>query len=565
MPNSSWSEWGVGDLSAPAPDRDSKTRSVDTKAFEKDWLTEQQQEKQQYDTSTWSSALTSGIGSTLEGIPIVGPAISESNNRLTAYLRSKVHGTPYQNELKGVQEYRKQSNEAHPIASTAGELTGAIGPFMAAAGIPAAATALGMTGTLGARTGLGALTNAAIGGGDAAVRSGGDLEQTAMGAGIGGVIGGAAPSLGHLISAGTGYALRPAQDAVTRHLLDVAAEHGVPIGAAQISTSPFVRKLSQIAGQFPGSGQNVFQGEQVQKFTKAVARTFGEDADNLTPQVMQNARKRLGREFDYVAENTTIKADQPFHRDMTEIAHEAKSVLPESELRPLGHQMRNIAGLIKEGNISGEAYQNLTKKGAPLDRAIHSPDPNVSHYASRIRETLDDAMHRSATPENAQRLQEARRQYKNMMTVAPLVVRGVPGEVTPLSLQSRVNQSFTNRAFSGGGDLGGLADLGQKFFKNPADSGTPLGSLVVDQMMRHGNALAAAGLAAATGGGYLAGYDPADIAKGVGGLAAAGLLSRGATSVLNQPQALNRLISKAPYVAPYATGSALNRLTQPNQ
>lgn len=558
------SKWGIDNLPPPPDEIDPNTRSVDTKAFAQKWLADEPKVAQKFNTDTWTSAINAGSGGIIDSIPIVGPYIASGAEKAAAYTRSKLHGTPYEAELKAVQDYRKQSTEAHPVTATTGELTGAIAPFVALGGIPAVSSALGMTGNLGMRTLLGGGSNALISGADSAVRSGGDLGQTATGAGIGGAVGALVPGAGRAIGLGANWAMRPAHDALTNRLLDVAAEHGIPIGAAQTSTSPFVRKLSQIAGQFPGSGQNTFQGEQVQRFTRAIARSFGEDADSLTPQVMQNARRRLGREFDHVAENTTIRVDEPFHQAMTNIAHEARSVLPEGELRPLANQMNNIAQLIDhEGNLSGAAYQNLTKKGAPLDRAIHSQDPNVRHYASLIRETVDDAMQRSATPENAQRLQEARRQYKNMMTVAPLVVRGTPGEVTPLSLQSKVNQSFSNRAFSGGGQLGELSDLGQRFFRNPADSGTPMGSLVVDQMMRHGNALAAAGLAAATGGGYLAGYDPADIAKGVGGLAAAGLLARGTTSVLNRPQALDRLISRAPYVTPYATGAAINRLSQP--
>lgn len=558
------SRWGVSDLPLP-PEDTGGVRSVDTNTFASKWLTDNG-EQPKFDTNNWTSTINAGTGGIIEGIPIVGPYIASGAEKSAAFARSKIYGTPYEEELKAVQQYRKQSTDAHRVASVAGELTGGIAPFIALGGIPAVSNALGMTGTLGARTGLGLTSNALIGGADSAVRSGGDLTQTGTGAALGGAIGGAAPLVGRAVGSGANWLMRPGHDPVTERLLAVAAEHGVPIGAAQTSTSPFVRKVSQIAGQFPGSGQNMFQGEQVRQFTRAVARSFGEDADSLTPQVMQSARRRLGREFDHVAENTTIRADEPFHRDMTTIAHEARSVLPESELRPLANQMNNIAQLIDDGgNLSGQAYQNLTKKGAPLDRAIHSQDPNVAHYAGRIREAIDDAMQRSATPENAQRLRDARYQYKNMMTVAPLVVRGVPGEVTPLSLQSKVNQSFSNRAFSGGGDLGDLADLGQRFFRNPADSGTPAGTLIVDQIMRHGNALAAASLAAMTGGGYLAGYDPADILKGVGGLTAAGALARGTTSVFNRPHTMNRLISRAPYVAPYATGVSSNQLAQPTQ
>lgn len=561
--------WGVEDLPPPPPENDGKTRSVDTKSFANKWLADDgAEEAPKYDTDSWKSTLNAASRSLLEGVPVIGPYVRSAADAGSAAVRSAVTGEPYKSSLKFVKENARQSIEAHPVASTVGDLTGALAPYVALGPIPAVSNALGMTGTLAARTGLGAASNALIGGADAAVRSGVDPTQTALGTGIGLGIGALAPGIGHVAGNAMNWLTRPAHDAVTQRLLGVAAANDIPIGAVQTSTSPFVRKLGQIAGQFPGSGQNAFYGEQVQRFTRAISHSFGEDTESLTPQVMQNARQRLGREFDHVAQNTTIHVDHAFAHDMTTIAREAQSVLPQQEVAPLANQMRNISQLIDDnGRISGEAYQNLTKKGAPLDRAIHSDDPNVSHYAGQIRESLDDAMQRSATPENAARLREARRQYRNMMTVAPLVVKGIPGEVTPLSLQGQVNKKFTNRAFHGGGELGDLGDLGQAFFRQPRDSGTPIGNLVVDQLMRHGNALGAAALAAATGGGYLAGYDPSDILKGVGGLASAGVLARGTTAVLNRPQALNALISRAPYLAAQgAPGAALvNRLAQPDQ
>lgn len=559
--------WGVGGIGQGAPN-DPGTRMVDDSTFSSKWLSDPfQTEKPVEDPNSWRSTIRATTGSLIEGVPVIGPYVRAGVDRLSAGARSVVKGTPYQDELKFRQKAFEQSTQAHPVLSMGGELTGAIAPMVALGGVPAIARGLGMTGTLGARTLTGLGSNALIGGADTAVRTGGDIGATGQGAALSGLLGAAAPAVGRGLSAATNYALRPAQDAVTQRLLGVAAEHGIPIGAAQTSTSPFVRKVSQIAGQFPGSGQNVFQGDQVNHFTRAVARTFGEDAENLTPQVMQRARARLGSEFDHVASNTTIRADDAFGRDLTTVLQEARTVLPAAEVVPLARQMDAIVSKIDPaGNLTGETYQALTRKGAPLDRAMQSTNPNVKYYAGQIREALEDAMQRSATPEMAARLAEARRQYKNMMTVAPLVVKGTPGEVSPLALQQRVNGSFSGRAFRGGGELGDLSDLGQMFFRRPADSGTPMGTLVVDQMMRHGNALAAAGLAAATGGGYLAGYDPVDILKGVSGLAGAGLLARGATAVLNRPQSLNALTSRTPYIAPYATGTALNQMSdQPRQ
>lgn len=552
-----YSDWGI---EPPAKTAEPPTRALDLKAFEKEWLTEPPPAPVKYDTNNWTSTVNAATGNMIEGVPIAGPYLHSGLLKLGARIRSGLHGTKYEDELKTVKDYTDQSTAAHGVASTIGGLTGAIGPLVAAGGIPAVAQGLGMVGGLGARTGLGLVSNAAIGGADSAVRSGGDVGEAAKGAAIGGAFGGVAPVAGQAIGGGLNWLLRPARDINTQRLLGIAAQEGIPIGAAQTSTSPFVKKVSQIAGQFPGSGAHTFQGEQASGFTRAVARSFGENTDNITPQVMQTAQRRIGDTMNTIMGRTNMVADVPLHQEFMTIGRNASSTLTQDELRPIAHQMNQIAErFANTGRLTGEQYHAMTRADSPLTLMQKNGSANQRHFASQIRESLDDLMERSATPRDARAFREARLQYKNMMTVAPLVVKGTPGEISPLALNQAVNRSFTNRAFRGAASLGDLSEVGQRFFRLPPDSGTPLGSLVADQLMKHGNALAVGGLAAATGGGYLAGYQPEDVLKGVGGLAAAGLLARGATSVLNRPQSVNQLLGMAPYISPYATGVVRNQ------
>lgn len=550
--------WGIKGL----PDaQEEGARVIDEKGFERKWL-RPSGEPERFDTDNMSSAANAAALSTLEGVPIVGPALRGGAERLGAAGRSVVYGTPYANELDFVKGLSKQTTEDYPGISTVGGLTGAIAPLVSAGGIPAGARLLGMAGTLPARVGIGGTTNALIGGADSAARGGG-AGEIATGAGVGGAFGAGAPLVGRAVGAGAKYVMRPSNDAVTNRLLSIANQEGIPIGAAQASRSPALNKLSQIAGQFPGSGQQAFRGDQISAFTNAVARTFGENTDLLTPQVMKSAKRRIGSEFDHVAANTNIKVDQSFQNSLLQIAQDAKSVLSDSELRPLYNQLTQIIKKVNNGEISGETYQAMTRKGTPLDRLMKSENSNVKYYASGIRETLDDALERSAPPDLADRLSKARYQYKNLMTVAPLVVKGAPGEISPLALNQRVNVAFKDRAFRGGGELGDLAEVGQRFFRAPPDSGTPMGTWVVDNIMRHGSALGAGALAAGLGGGYAMGYDPTDLVKGTAGVLGASLLARGATSVMNRPQAANQFFSRAPVVAPYLNQPVRNMLLPP--
>lgn len=251
-------------------------------------------------------------------------------------------------------------------------------------------------------------------------------------------------------------------------------KYGIPVNAAQMSESPAVRFGNSALSRLPFSGAGTDTAMQQSAFTRAVSKALGENTDRITPTVMQAAKSRLGSEFDAVANGTTIQADPQFIGDLRGTLHDARTVLPEAELKPLYSQVRNVLDTLDQNTrtISGSSYQALTRKGTPLDRAMQSADPNVAHYAGQIRDALDDAMQRSAPPDLADRLSTARGQYKAMKTIEDLVEKSPDGHVSPALLMGAVRKSYGNMAYNGGGALGDLARIGQRFLKEPPSSGT---------------------------------------------------------------------------------------------
>lgn len=147
-------------------------------------------------------AVGAGMVGALEGVPVAGPVLRGTAERGAAIASTVMNGGTYDENLKQAQGITQQAQNAHPIASVAGNIVGGVG---AMAPVVAAAPALmGASGTasLGQNMLLGGLSGAVIGGADSAVRSGGDLEQTGKGAITGGAFGAGAPLAGKLIGAG---------------------------------------------------------------------------------------------------------------------------------------------------------------------------------------------------------------------------------------------------------------------------------------------------------------------------------------------------------------------------
>lgn len=445
-----------------------------------------------------------------------------------------------------------------PVAATGrvgGQILGTA-PFMAAggallegAGPPGAFLAGASRGgpllTIGSRAVGGAIQGAETG----ALTSGTSdrplAEQVASGTVAGTVTGPLAGALGDATVGRAGQVfsdarVSPAAATLARTAMDT---YGIPLRRLQIigtgDRAAAVADSEMLSRT--GTGGMANHQAQRQAFTRAVAGTFGERADALTPAVMQRARTRIGGVMNDVAARTTITDTDGLQTQLGRIVHDAQQVLPEGEVTPLLRQVENINSAINDGRLSGESYQALTRKGSPLEVATNSSNPNIRHYAQQIRDELDEALTTAATPEDAHALQQARWQYKNLMTLKNLAVKaGVDGEISPALLNGAVNSSFKNRAFRGAGDLGELAQIGQTFMKEPPNSGTAarLASIFKNNLLTLGGA-------AGAGGTQFLAHDPGLALKLAGVSAAAGATKYGinaASGAINNSRTLANLL-----------------------
>ncbi len=347
--------------------------------------------------------------------------------------------------------------------------------------------------------------------------------------------------------------------------------YGIPITGPQMSTNSLVRIANDQSSKLPFSGAGASAEAQQTAFNKAVAGTFGETADRITPDVMNRAATRIGGVFNDVANRTTIQADPQLLADLTRIGTSARNVLPAAEQAPINRQIMNVLDAAQTGNgaISGPSYQAITGSSADLAQTMRAPDGRVGNYASQVRDALDSAFQRSAAPGDQAALSQARGQYRAMHTLDDLVEKSPDGNVSPALLMgqvrnasSRFDTSNTGMAYTGGGPLGDLSRIGQQFLKSQPDSGTAA-RVMVNSLLLGGQGTL--GSAAAIGA-----INPLAAAAPVAGLAA----NRLAGAYLRSNGYANRLIAgtlnpqpallgqAAPYVAP---AGALTYNSQPGQ
>lgn len=425
-----------------------------------------------------------------------------------------------------------QSEGVIPSAAELGRISGQIGatlpimPTKAFGAINAGAKALPTVTATGQKiaapflnraigaAGTGALGGALVGAATSSANDKSLAENVGEGA-ITGAIGGplieGAASLGKNVAGKIVGKISPARAS----LAERASQLGIELKASQVSNSPTFKKYDQISGMLPFSGAQGMTNNQINQFTRAVSKTFGKDVDEITPQVIQQARKDIGKGMERIYLNSTIKADTQLQNDLINIVREAGTNLPESEVKPIFNNIINIASKVSQsGEIDGEAFNSLIKYDATLSKLQQNSNPNIRNYANEIRKSLENALTRSVSPADKAELTALRRQYKSAMTVKDMVENDPEGKVNPLKLMRKVTQAPGGKL--GSGELGELADIGREFFINPADSGTPLGTYILNNIAPAIHNPVAAG--AAAGGALLKGATYGDLAAGGVGL-----------------------------------------------
>lgn len=417
-----------------------------------------------------------------------GPtSIGENYDQALALQRDKIEAT----------------REQRPGSALATEVGGAL--LTAKVPLGLAAKAQTLTGAVGrsalAGAGMGGVAGFGAGEGGAENR----LEEAKTGALVGGAVGGLAPVVGALLT----KAVTPFK---TSNARDVAAailrREGVDVTAGQRTGSHALRYAESELGGQKAAEMLERQGEQ---FTSAALKKAGIKADRATPDVIDDAYNRIGREFDGLASRNMLEPDQRMLSDLKTVVDDYASLVPETYRAPVVKNVYDdilktvgLNGPNGTNAVQGSSYQALR---STLDRAARGTnDPQLAQALRGIKDVLDDTMERSIAknnPGDAGAWREARRQYKNMLVIEKAATgageNAAMGIISPSHLRNAaVGQSRRGYA-RGKGDFAELARAGEAIMKPLPNSGTP-GRTAVRALGTSIPALLGAGGGATVGG-----------------------------------------------------------------
>lgn len=386
-------------------------------------------------------------------------------------------------------------------------------------GGPAAQTLKGRLGQLALRSGksaaVAAPASALYGAGEAPV--GEELDGAISGARMGAGFGFALPIAGAAVKGtyrGVKEAVAPTIDRATAELAQQAQKMGVPLRLDQISPTRFRNTVQKVSQEIPFSGVDAFEDNQRRLWNKALARTIGENADDLSPTTINNFLQRSSSTFDGIVGGKNIAINPSDIRGITALRNQVDNTLglTSRDAKILKTEIDGIMKDFAQGIVGGQKLSairsDLLKKstGSTIGKEIFSD----------ILDKVDDIAKRSLSPDEVKKLAVARREWRNFKTIEPLLEGSTDGLINPTALMNRVKGSKyvkASRAVVGDDELVDIARIGKEFMPKKGGSDTfqkaALGTGAVGSfggMFVNPAATMTAGAAAATGMGVNRGF-----------------------------------------------------------
>jgi hypothetical protein len=431
------------------------------------------------------------------------------------------------------QEEERRRAENAPFmesgAGKAGYIAGSIGSLL----VPGAALARvpGMVGT-GARA-LTAPTTfraAATGGGLlGAAQPLSEEESRATTAAIG-TLGG---TVGQAVGRGVSRIAQPVTSAATPQVeraVQRLEQAGIPADIAERMGSENLRAVRRFLTDNPISASVMKKGaEKTQSaFNTAALRLIGEQGEAALPEVLARADDRIGEVMDEIAQKNRIKVDDRMVSELAALEEAASMTLEPEKIVPLRNQLNNILSKVDDQDrISGEAYQRIRTIAAEMGR-----NPALATVAQQLRETVDSALERSAGPDAAAAIRQARKQYRNLKLLEPAVAANATGNISPAALASSTGTARQRSAAlydRGDADMARLA----RDMRTMAETMPQSGTVPRAGIQAVGAAIPAAG---ALGYNLYTGQEPAENVLGLGALGAAAMFApRGAARLYQSP------------------------------
>lgn len=247
------------------------------------------------------------------------------------------------------------------------------------------------------------------------------------------------------------------------------SQYEIPLGVGDIADGATTKALRAILNDAPFSGGvGAAQRESVQEgFNRAVGNTFGAPEKKLTAQVVDQAKKRMGAEFDRLWTQNSLQVDPQMIDKINSLRSQAKK-LPKNEGASLLAELDDLASkMVPDSTGNAVIPGDVANKFQSYLRRRVEGSSGLKNELGDLRQEIISAFNRGIKPEDAAALTSNRSQYKAFKTIEPLlnsaeagVAGRLPGDVPAALLPQAVARGYSQPA---GVPLSDLSQIGSRF------------------------------------------------------------------------------------------------------
>jgi hypothetical protein len=215
----------------------------------------------------------------------------------------------------------------------------------------------------------------------------------------------------------------------------------------------------------------------IREVNRAVARSIGENTDNLSADVLDNAATRMGAVFNNVRDDVERTIDPAqFVSRMQAVRDEFEAISPQLWNHPLVTRLVTHA---EQGTATGRDLGNLTSKlSREAHRQMTSPqgDRELGRALANMKDYVDDLVAQGLSGDRLRTYEAAREQYRNLSLLTSRVgaINPSTGNVNSGALANLLQQKDKAGFLFGRNqsDMYNAARFGQAFRPIVGDSGT---------------------------------------------------------------------------------------------
>jgi hypothetical protein len=197
---------------------------------------------------------------------------------------------------------------------------------------------------------------------------------------------------------------------------------------------------------------------------------------DASPEVLAQNQARLGRQFEALSARNNLAPDNQFITDVTDAVRQYRNVPPSQQRAIVEGYIQDIIPHVQAGAMPGPMYQEMRSRLSRQANGLRQSDPTLSEALRDIRNSLDEAMGRSISPDDRDLWNTTRRQYGAQKTIEKAASRAgeatAEGQIVPANLRNTVSAQNRGAYARGEGDFSELARAGAGVMAPLPNSGT---------------------------------------------------------------------------------------------